>query len=203
MADTRTNKTKDEWISWKNRPYCASRSDENQRRAELWESFNAYCREHRGWITSPPGSRVAVLETERGSALPAKLAGLGYEVMELANGERLTGGGPSLAEEKMMRQGYEVSTAGPTMAVLALRNRPAVGRATAAADEEPPKPKLCPSTALAPSLQHKPRAPITLPPTNLPDIDIELEAREAAARVAEALVIAAFGRELTIPARAV
>jgi hypothetical protein len=142
MADTRTNKTKDEWISWKNRPYCASRSDENQRRAELWESFNAYCREHRGWITSPPGSRVAVLETERGSALPAKLAGLGYEVMELANGERLTGGGPSLAEEKMMRQGYEVSAAGPTMAVLALRNRPAVGRATAAADEEPPKPKL-------------------------------------------------------------
>jgi hypothetical protein len=42
MADTRTNKTKDEWISWKNRPYASSRSDENQRRAELWESFNAY-----------------------------------------------------------------------------------------------------------------------------------------------------------------
>jgi hypothetical protein len=49
--------------------------------------------------------------------LPAKLAGLGYEVTEIANGSRLTGAGPSLAEEKLMRQGYEVSATGPTMAV--------------------------------------------------------------------------------------
>jgi hypothetical protein len=115
MADPA--KLKGDWTSWRNKPYAASRSDENQRRAELWESFNAYCREHRGWIVSPPGSRIAVLETERGSALPAKLVDLGYQVTEIANGERVIGGGLSLTEEKLKRLGYEVNAAGPTVSV--------------------------------------------------------------------------------------
>jgi hypothetical protein len=54
---------------------------------------------------------------EKASALPAKLVGLGYSVTEVANGERLTGGGPYLAEEKLKREGYAITAAGPTMQV--------------------------------------------------------------------------------------
>ena len=54
---------------------------------------------------------------EKASALPAKLVGLGYSVTELANGERLTGGGPYLSEEELKRQGYAINAAGPTMQV--------------------------------------------------------------------------------------
>ncbi len=53
---------------------------------------------------------MVILETEKGSALPAKLAQLGYRVSELANGSRLIGGGgltPVAATLK--RRGYEVS----------------------------------------------------------------------------------------------
>ena len=82
MADG-TKKTKGDWISWKTRPYDSSRSNEANRRTELWSAFNDFVRENRGWITSPPGSRAVVLETEKGSALPAKLVGLGYSVTEL------------------------------------------------------------------------------------------------------------------------
>jgi hypothetical protein len=117
MADPA--KLKGDWTSWRDKPYAASRSDETQKRAELWDSFNTYCREHRGWIVSPPGSRIAVLETEKGSALPSRLAGLGYELTELANGERLTGGGLSPEAQKRMRLGYQVNepVAGPTVQV--------------------------------------------------------------------------------------
>jgi hypothetical protein len=55
---------------------------------------------------------VAVLETERGSELPAKLAGLGYSVTELANGERLLGGGTSPPTKINPRRGYGVSEPG-------------------------------------------------------------------------------------------
>jgi hypothetical protein len=79
MTDTRINKNKNDWQSWKNKPYAASRSDEARRRAELWESFNTYCREGGGWLISPPGSRVAVLETMKDSDLAERLSKLGYE----------------------------------------------------------------------------------------------------------------------------
>jgi hypothetical protein len=117
VVDAPKTKTKGDWISWKNRPYDSSRSNEANRRAELWQAFCDFVRSHRGWIVSPPGSRVAVLETERGSALPSKLVDLGYQVTELANGERVIGGGPSLAEEVLMRQGYQINARGPTMPV--------------------------------------------------------------------------------------
>jgi hypothetical protein len=55
----------------------------------------------------------------------------------------------------------------------------------------------------AEAFNNRPPSPVTMPPINLSEIVIELEACEAAARVAEALVVAAFGRELPIPARAV
>jgi hypothetical protein len=94
-----------DWVSWKNRRYDSSRSDEAQRRAQLWAAFNDFVRENRGWITSPPGSRVAILETEKGSTLPQRLSKLGYKLTELPNGEGLTGAGPSLQEEILKRQG--------------------------------------------------------------------------------------------------
>ncbi len=119
MADSRTTKTKTDWTSWRNKPYAASHSDRAQTRAALWDSFTDFVRLHRGWITSPPGSRIAILETEKGSALPAKLAELGYRVTELANGSRLIGGAPTLAEEVLKRRGHGVAepAAGFAMAV--------------------------------------------------------------------------------------
>jgi hypothetical protein len=79
------------YIDWKNRPYAASRSDDTRRRAELWEAFNDFVRLGRGWITSPPGSRVATLETEVGSPLPAKLADLGYQLVQRGRVTRVAG----------------------------------------------------------------------------------------------------------------
>jgi len=90
MTDIKT-KTKGDWISWKNRPYDSSRSDEAQKRAELWQAFCDFVRLNRGWITTPPGSRVATLETEVGSALPAKLADLGYQLVQRGRVTRVTG----------------------------------------------------------------------------------------------------------------
>jgi hypothetical protein len=87
------------YIDWKNRPFAASRSDEYQRREELWAALNDFVREHRGWITSLLGSRV-VLETERDSPLPQKLAKLGYAISEIPGSyERVTGAAPSLQDE--------------------------------------------------------------------------------------------------------
>ena len=64
---------KNEWTKWRDRPRNSSRSDETQKRVALWQAFTDFVRKHRGWITTPPGSRTATLETEVGSPLPAKL----------------------------------------------------------------------------------------------------------------------------------
>jgi hypothetical protein len=118
VADTPKTKTKNEWMSWKNRRYDSSRSDETQRRTELWRAFNDFVRENRGWITSPPGSRVAIFETEVGSTLPQKLVKLGYAISELpGDHSRITGAGPSLQEETLKRQGYAIDVPGPTIPV--------------------------------------------------------------------------------------
>ena len=116
MTDTRINKSKNDWQSWKNKPYAASRSDEARRRAELWESFNTYCREGGGWLISPPGSRVAVLETMKDSDLAERLSKLGYEVNRLpGDHSRLTGGAlspeppPSCAGPIMEVSRFEVT----------------------------------------------------------------------------------------------
>jgi hypothetical protein len=111
MADTPKTKTKNERVSWRNKPYDSSRSNEAHRRAELWGAFNDFVRENRGWITSPPGTRQAILETEKNSELPQKLARLGYMVNELPGAYgRLTGAGLA---KKQMRLGYEINFAMP------------------------------------------------------------------------------------------
>src|SRR5690242_2046677 len=110
MADSPRTKTKNEWISWKNRPYASSRSDEAQRRAALWQAFNEFVREEgQGWIVSPPGSRIALIETTKDSTLPQKLAELGYIIHELPSGERLVGGGLSPGTKINPRRGYGMS----------------------------------------------------------------------------------------------
>jgi hypothetical protein len=122
MTDPRINKSKNDWQSWKNKPYAASRSDEARRRAELWESFNTYCREGGGgWIISPPGARIATLETPKDSDLPERLAKLGYEVNRLpGDHSRLTGGAPSPEAQRLKRLGHAITEpcAGPIMEVL-------------------------------------------------------------------------------------
>jgi hypothetical protein len=110
-------KLKGDWATWRNRPRSASRSDETEKRAALWQALNDFVREHRGWITSPLGSRV-VLETERDSPLPQKLAKLGYAISEVPGSfERVTGAGPSLQDEILKRQGYKIDNPGPFMRV--------------------------------------------------------------------------------------
>jgi hypothetical protein len=83
-------KVKDTWGSWRNKPY-ASRSDETEKRAALWQAFCDFVRTGRGWIVSPPGSRIATLETEVGSPLPAKLADLGYQLVARGRVTRIVG----------------------------------------------------------------------------------------------------------------
>ena len=118
MADGATKKTKGDWISWKNRPYDSSRSNEANRRAELWQAFCDFVRENRGWITSPPGSRTAVIETERGSTLPQKLAKLGYAISELPGTyERLTGIQITPEAERLRRKGHAIDVPSPVMLV--------------------------------------------------------------------------------------
>ena len=91
MADTSKTKTKNEWISWRNKPYDLSRSDEAQRRAERWQAFCDFIRENRASIVSSPGGRTAVIEVMEGSTLPAKLAELGYNVVSRGTVTRITG----------------------------------------------------------------------------------------------------------------
>jgi hypothetical protein len=79
------------YIDWKNRPYAAPHSDDTRRRAELWQAFCDFVRDGRGWITTPPGSRIATLETEVGSPLPSKLADLGYQLVSRGRVTRVTG----------------------------------------------------------------------------------------------------------------
>jgi hypothetical protein len=98
------------YIDWKNRPYAASRSDETEKRAQLWEAFCEYCRKGKGWVVSPPGSRTATLETEIGSELPQRLRELGYHVAFVCQETRVTGASPSPETERLMRKGYDVGT---------------------------------------------------------------------------------------------
>ena len=82
---------KNEWTKWRDRPRDLSRSDETQKRVALWQAFTDFVRKHRGWITTPPGSRTATLETEVGSPLPAKLADLGYQLVARGRVTRIVG----------------------------------------------------------------------------------------------------------------
>jgi hypothetical protein len=108
MVDGATKKTKGDWISWKNRPYDSSRSDETHRRAELWAAFTDFVREHRGWITSPPGSRTATLETEIGSTLADRLRELGYSVAFVCQETRVTGAQLSPQAEILRWKGHAI-----------------------------------------------------------------------------------------------
>jgi hypothetical protein len=102
-------KVKDTWGSWRNRPYSASRSDETARRAQLWSAFCDFVRENRGWIISPPGSPVAILETERDSPLPQKLVKLGYAISEVPGDfSRMTGAQLSPQAEILRRKGHAI-----------------------------------------------------------------------------------------------
>jgi hypothetical protein len=117
-------KVKDVWGSWRNKPY-ASRSDETEKRAALWQAFCEFVRAGRGWITTPPGSRIATLETEVGSPLPAELADRGYQLVARGRVTRVTGA-PSidLRTERLF---------GGFCRARGIRRRTAMGRA---ADEE-------------------------------------------------------------------
>jgi hypothetical protein len=84
-------KLKSPYVDWKNRPYAASRSDEAEKRAALWHAFCDFVRKHSGQITTPPGSRIATLETEVGSALPLRLADLGYQLVACGRVTRIVG----------------------------------------------------------------------------------------------------------------
>jgi len=130
MADARTIKTRDDWTKWRDRPRDSSRTDEARKRAALWQAFSDFCRENRAWITSPPGSRVTVIETEKDSTLPQKLAQLGYIIHELPSGERLIGGGISPTTKINPRRGYGVSEPGATATMQVARYEVALPWAT-------------------------------------------------------------------------
>ena len=64
-----------------------------KKRQKLWEALNDYVSTAGGWIVSMPGARILRIEIPQRSPLAAKLSELGYRVLHVGVGTRLTPGG--------------------------------------------------------------------------------------------------------------
>jgi hypothetical protein len=84
-------KSKNDWTSWRNKPYAASPGAEQRRKeAEAFEALNQLIRRHGGFVTTPPGKLLRI-EVMKNSELPAKLTELGYNVAQCGTITRVTG----------------------------------------------------------------------------------------------------------------
>ena len=50
----------------------------SEQQKQLWHALHDYCRDHGAWIVSVPEHRELRIECRKDSALPVKLAQLGY-----------------------------------------------------------------------------------------------------------------------------
>jgi hypothetical protein len=104
MADAiQTKKPKSPYVDWRNRPYAATAGTEEKRKqGERWAALNEYVRRNGGAVTSVPGNKTLRVEVPKGSALPAKLTELGYNVSSHGTVTRVTGA-PSISprDERM------------------------------------------------------------------------------------------------------
>jgi hypothetical protein len=58
-------------------------------RKRLWAALAKYIHENGCFLVSPPGEGRLRIEVPQGSALPAKLTGLGYSPRHLSTGTRI------------------------------------------------------------------------------------------------------------------
>lgn len=93
MADAiQTKKPKNPYVDWRNRPCAANAGTEEKRKQnERWAALAEFIRRHGGAVVSLPGVKTLRVEVPKGSALPAKLAELGYNITERGTVTRITG----------------------------------------------------------------------------------------------------------------
>jgi hypothetical protein len=78
--------------NWRSKPYTAYTAPvEKQRR--LFEALNAFVAQQGGWVVSAPGNKSIRIEAPEGSALPIRLAELGYKLQFCGTGTRNTSSG--------------------------------------------------------------------------------------------------------------
>ena len=76
---------------WRDKPRATNPNAEQKRKlAEAFEILNEYVRRAGAVITIPPGKFVRI-EAPKGSTLPAKLAELGYNIVECGFVSRIVG----------------------------------------------------------------------------------------------------------------
>jgi hypothetical protein len=120
MTDARINKAKNDWQSWKNKPYAASPGAEQRRKeAEAFAALAEFIRRAAGAVVSPPG-RLLRIEVTKDSPLPAKLAELGYNVAQCGSVTRVTGVTAPLSP-KQERRTHTVPSAFAEMDVVEIR----------------------------------------------------------------------------------
>jgi hypothetical protein len=76
---------------WRNRPYGEATPNASKKRAELADALIVFIQKNDAWVTSLPGRFPLRVEISEGSALPSKLADLGYSVRAVGRGTRITG----------------------------------------------------------------------------------------------------------------
>lgn len=68
-------------------------------RKARFADLNRFVTERGGWLTSVPGEVEVMMECLPGSTLPGELRGMGYDVTEVGEGERIL---PSAIEQKFV-----------------------------------------------------------------------------------------------------
>jgi hypothetical protein len=84
MADAPTKKQINDWI---NKPYAAYQAHAEKQK-KLFDAFNTFVAQNGGWVVSVPGSKSIRIEAPEGSALPIRLAELGYKLQFCGTGTR-------------------------------------------------------------------------------------------------------------------
>jgi hypothetical protein len=77
---------------WINKPYAAYTAHVEKQR-KVFEALNACVTAQGGWVVSPPGNKSIRIEAPEGSALPIRLAELGYKLQFRGTGTRNTSSG--------------------------------------------------------------------------------------------------------------
>ncbi len=89
MDEAPKTKTVNDWLR---RPYREF-AEAEKRRNELWQALNKFVIQHGAWIVSPPGEKRVRIEVRENSALPTRLAELGYRLNYVGTGTRPVFGG--------------------------------------------------------------------------------------------------------------
>ncbi|SRR5579871_1212832 len=89
-----------------------------EKRKRLFDGLNKFVMDGGGWITSIQGAAEVTMETLQGSTLPDELHELGYDLTELAPGQRIIAG--TIVERLTMTSSgaFEPATEGSTKPII-------------------------------------------------------------------------------------